>query len=189
MTVIAAVVDKGRVLMGADSFCSAGERIEPIAQVKLWAAGDMVIGAAGNLRTCNLFRYGFKFPERAGETDEIYMHITVPHALRQYLQEHQPIESNGASEDCGLEALIGWKGKIWQLASDFCVTSSRHGYDAVGRGSAVCRAALDATARHSDLTGSAILLEAMRLTARHVVSVQAPFYMQAEGELMAGEVA
>ena len=160
--------------MGADSFLAADDVRMLDTQGKLWLDGERVVGASGNLHVINLLRHGFAFPEqKEGVSDEAYMRFTFPAAFRAFLKEHAP---EGERVDIG--ALIGWRGRLWQLDSDFCVCEAPH-FDAIGSGGEVARAALDVALRFPGAPLKQLGL-ALETAARYVVPVSGPFEFLAE---------
>lgn len=143
MTLIAATVHNGKVHMVGDTYTGFGATVERDTREKVWIVGDKVIGAAGNVRPILVFRYGFQFPDQPeGQDDDTYMRFTFPQALRTHMQEHTHVGLNEDGELLGFSLLIGWRGRLWQVSGDLCVTESACGYTAIGSGAMVGLGAL-----------------------------------------------
>lgn len=178
MTLIAAVIEDGKVQMIGDAFTGFHHVVGRDTREKVWQSGDKVLGAAGNVRPILAFRYGFEFPPVPdGQSDDTYMRLTFPAALREYLKEHVHVSTTENGEDSNLSLLIGWRGRIWCMSDDFSITEEACGWNAIGSG---CEVALGALWVTRDLPASRRLQAAGFAAAEYVSSVRGPFTVVVE---------
>ncbi|GGL15775.1 hypothetical protein [Deinococcus radiotolerans] len=178
MTLIAAVIEDGKVHMLGDTFTGFNHVKGRDTREKVWQAGDKVLGGAGNVRSILAFRYGFEFPlVPEGQSDDAYMRFTFPAALREFLKEHVHVAITNDSEDGNLALLIGWRGRIWCMADDFSITEEVCGWNAIGSG---CEVALGALWVTRDLPAGRRLQAAGFAAEEYVSSVRGPFTVVVE---------
>lgn len=174
MTVIAAIVEQGRVLMGGDSHIADGDRVLRDTSGKVWKTPDMVIGASGSLNAADAVRYGFAFPDPAEESEDRYMRLTVPSALGVFLGERGLMrEDESKNSRVDLNLLIGWRGRLWEIDQDLTTVETLEPFGAIGSGGTVARTAL---ACLKDLLPPRERLDqALGLAARYAKNVSGPF--------------
>lgn len=179
MTLIAAIAREGKVFMLADSFTGYDNRQIQDTRKKIWITEDKVIGCAGNLRPALAFRYGFEWPQQEfGQDDDEYMRYAFPSALRDFLQENIPNDTHEGTDNSNLYALIGWRGRIWSLFSDYSVVETSESYDAIGSGAEVALGAL--TTLSPELSPTDRLQDAAVAAAKFIDSVCGPFTVLVE---------
>lgn len=149
MTTVVAVQEKGNVVFASDSQTSWGSRKSHSAD-KIFKNGALVIGAAGDVRVANVFEAA-ELPQPAAslrKRGDIYRWLvnTLVPALQEALENAKALtEMNGEAGNRGA-FLIAVNGQVFEVSSDFAVTSERNGLYAIGSGGAVAIGALAAGA-------------------------------------------
>lgn len=149
MTTIVAVQEKGNVVFASDSQTSWGGRKSWSAE-KVFRNGGLVIGAAGDVRVSNVFEAAeLPQPEtslkRRGDIYRWLVNTLIP-ALQKALEDARTLsESNGETGNRG-SFLVAVNNQVFELSSDFAVTTERNGKYAIGSGGAVAIGALSAGA-------------------------------------------
>lgn len=144
MTCIIGWGDGDRVLIGGDSAGVSGYDITIMNNPKVFKLGSYVIGFTTSFRMGQLLQYNFTPPEHPEGQDDIEHLVKnfIP-ALRSCLKEHgfSKIDNN---EESGGRFIVGYKGRIYTIESDFMVGIPSKGYDSVGCGYNVALGAMDA---------------------------------------------
>lgn len=145
MTCIAAVAHEGNVWMGADSAGVAGLALAVRRDPKIYRVGDFLFGFTSSFRMGQLLGYKFTPPLHHSEWDaERYMTTAFIDALRGTLKDGGYARTNNGAEEAG-EFLVGYRGRIFRVCSDYQVGENIEPFDAVGCGAELALGALHAT--------------------------------------------
>jgi ATP-dependent protease HslVU (ClpYQ) peptidase subunit len=133
MTCVVGLVSNGRIYMGADSAGVAGYSMIRRADEKVFAVGEFVIGFTSSFRMGQALRYSFNPPRI--ETWDIwrYMATSFVDSCREAMKTAGFLETNSGQESGGT-FLVGVRGQLFTVESDFQVGVSRHPYASVGCG-------------------------------------------------------
>jgi ATP-dependent protease HslVU (ClpYQ) peptidase subunit len=145
MTCIAALADGQNVWMGADSASVSGLALTLRRDPKIYRVGEMLIGFTSSFRMGQLLGYKFKPPVQDAESSiEQYMTTVFIDAIRETLKEGGYARTDSGAEVAGT-FLVGYKGRIFRVDSDYQVGENTVPYDAVGCGAELALGALYAT--------------------------------------------
>lgn len=141
MTCIVALEYDSKVYMGADSQMTQGETKFVSRDPKIFKRGDMLFGCSGWTRTNQLLMYALDIPEREMtrqtgmpyHTDMRYLVNQFVPAVRQCFKDAGFTSYNDGEEE-GEFFMFGYKGVIYQLESNFQITSCIDGNMAIGSG-------------------------------------------------------
>lgn len=149
MTCIVGVETEKGVLIGGDSAGTGGWSQTIRADEKVWRAGEFVYGFTSSFRMGQLLRYNLNLPRRpeksiGQDARDKWMTTEFIDAVRTTLKSggYAKVE-NGVEE--GGEFLVGWRGSLYRICSDFQVGRSARGEVAVGSGGEIARGALFAS--------------------------------------------
>ncbi len=137
--------------MAADSLVTDDEEVfEARLSPKVFEWEGFLFGVCGDARVCDLVYAVFDPPDPSTEhlSDYHYMVADFIPALRKMLKEGGvKLEKSGSEdeEDLGLEMLVGFKGLLYLIGSDFSVCTFASPYYAIGGGSSFALASLVAT--------------------------------------------
>ena len=159
--------------MGADSAEVAEYEIHRRADSKVFINSDFIIGFTSSFRMGQLLRYSFLPPARK-EGQEIFAYMVTDFidAVRTCLKQggYAKIENN---EDLGGIFLVGHKGRLFTIESDFQVCETILPYAAVGCGGTYALGSLYST---DDVIPSVErLTRALRAAAEFSAGVRDPF--------------
>jgi hypothetical protein len=142
MTCIVGVQEGGHVYIGGDSAGVSTLDIVVRADEKVFVNGPFIMGFTTSFRMGQLFRYAFKPPKRPkGASDMQYMTTTFIDAVRKcYDTKGFLTKRNNVDE--GGEFLVGYRGKLYDIESDFQVGVQVLPYYAVGCGAKYALGAL-----------------------------------------------
>lgn len=141
MTCIVGIVEEEKAYIGADS-CAWDGLVRRASQLeKVFRNGRFVIGYTSSFRMGQLLQYRLQVQAQNGEGDLEYMVCQFAEAVRSCLKDYgyARVDSN---EESGGAFLVAYKGKLYQVASDFQVNFYRDGLAVVGSGTAFAYGAL-----------------------------------------------
>lgn len=172
MTCIAGIAEGGKVWIGGDSAgVSNNWTLMVRADEKVFTTGPFVMGFTSSFRMGQLLRYSLTVPEQTSDqTDHAFMCTTFIDAVRGclktggYARKEHDAESGGCF-------LVGYRGNLYLIGSDYQVGRPSPGYDAVGCGGDVALGALFA----SSGPPSKRVKTALRAAASHNAGVRGPF--------------
>lgn len=146
MTCVTALVDDNTIYMGADSAGAAGRDITIRADQKVFLNGEFLIGFTTSFRMGQLLRYALKPPKFRPEEKDIaeYMVTDFVDSVRDCLRNGGYAQSDRGEETGGC-FLVGFRGRLFRIESDYQVGESVNSYDAVGCGMAYALGALSVT--------------------------------------------
>lgn len=145
MTCIAAVAQDGNVWMGADSAGVVGYALVVRRDPKIYRVGEFLFGFTSSFRMGQLLGYKFSPPPHHSEWDTArYMTTVFIDALRDTLKAGGYARTDNGTEAAG-EFLVGYRGRIFRVESDYQVGENVERFDAVGCGAQLALGALHAT--------------------------------------------
>jgi len=138
MTAIAGFTNGKTVVVGWDSFSGAGNSKHIRKDMKGFVVGPYVVGYTWSYRAGQILEHHVAWP-LVGSGDLRKMLITklVP-KIRDAFKKHGMMKTDMGVESGG-EFLVGVRGRLFTICSDFQVCEKICGYDAVGCGEDLCR--------------------------------------------------
>lgn len=143
MTCICAIQDPKtkKVYMGGDSAGVAGLHISVREDVKVFTNGPFVMGGTSSFRMIQLLHHQFVPPKQGKQSDmEFMVNDFVSEAQRTFM-------AGGFTNDkkTGGTFLVGYKGKLYMIDTDFQVGVVKDGFYAVGCGADLALGSLYST--------------------------------------------
>ena len=146
MTCIVGIEHAGVVWIGGDSAAVCGMGINTRYDEKVFINDTLLIGFTDSFRMGQLLRYGFDVPEHSPKKDDWeYLIIDVMDVIRDLFKDRGWLGKDEDRESGG-DWLMGYKGKLYTVFSDFQVGRSRDGYAACGCGEDIALGSLHTTA-------------------------------------------
>jgi ATP-dependent protease HslVU (ClpYQ) peptidase subunit len=146
MTCIIALESGGKVYMGGDSSSVSHDwmKVQPVLNPKVFQVGEMLIGYTSSFRMGQLLQYHLDLPARLSNEDDMTWLVTrfIP-AVRECFRQHGFLWVSSERE-AGGEFLIGYRGKIFRVDSDFQVSQPRESFASIGCGEQYALAAMAA---------------------------------------------
>jgi ATP-dependent protease HslVU (ClpYQ) peptidase subunit len=194
VTAIVGVEHKGKVYIGGDSAGSDGWRVSIRADEKVFvrqgaedftnggarSVHPMVFGFTTSFRMGQLLRYSLKIPTMPSGADEMdkWMVTDFIDAVRQCLKDGG-FASKTDEEEVGGTFLVGTRGSLYFVGSDYQVGRAVDGYDAVGCGEDYALGALHAlreTGTKASTPGpEAQINAALEAASHHSTGVAGPY--------------
>lgn len=174
MTCIVGLVNNGTVYMGADSAAVSEYDITVRADQKVFINSGFLIGFTTSFRMGQLLRYAFKPPKFHAEDQDLYQYMVTDFidAVRSCLKKGGFAQVD-KDEETGGCFLVGFRGRLFKIESDYQVGELPDGYDAAGCGQQIALGVLSVT---SDM-GQPILrvTTALRAAQKFNAGVREPF--------------
>lgn len=186
MTCIVGIEQDGYVYIGGDS---AGVDVENLsictrADEKVFVSdgGEFIMGFAGSFRIGQLLRYAFVAPDQSSKKDDMaYMVTDFVDAIRTMQRDKGALKKENEIEEHEAEFLVGYKGKLYIIDTDFQIGRPLENYMAIGCAAQVALGALYAT-RDSDMSPEERITLALNAATEYNVGVKAPFIVLRLGE-------
>lgn len=136
---------------------------------------EFLIGFAGSWRLGNILRYDFDPPVRVQGIDDLtYLVKYFIESLRETLKDkgYSIIDNNQEGLDESL-FLLGYKGNLYIIDSDFHINQTVDGVDSIGAGSKYCLAAFDALTEIKSIKQR--MFKALDITVNRCTLVSKPY--------------
>lgn len=171
MTCIIGIIDKKSVYIGGDSSAiSSSDLTSNIrADEKVFIKGDFAYGFSSSFRMGQILKFKFNPPKQPKSVEDFEYMVTlfIDELVKCFESNHF---SDFKTEDC--EFLVGYKGKLYEVLSDFQIGISKEGYASIGCGANIALGALHATKDKLVLDRVQLALEA---ASHHSMGVRPPF--------------
>jgi ATP-dependent protease HslVU (ClpYQ) peptidase subunit len=178
MTCIIGLIDNGKVYMGADSAGSDGYTIGAYKAPKTWkhtcTAGEFLFAASGSFMVMQALRHCFDPPcVKEGQELNDYMIREFLPAFRKVL-EGLGVKGDEKGEPNMARAgvLVGFRGRLWWIASNFAILESNRDYLADGSGMYHAMGCLYGT---KGMEPKDRILKALECAENHIATVRGPF--------------
>jgi ATP-dependent protease HslVU (ClpYQ) peptidase subunit len=179
MTCIVGFVKNGKVYMGADSAGISKIDLTVRKDPKVFINGSMIFGFTSSFRMGQLLQHSLKIPRHPKGMDSHKFMVTLfVDAVRKCLKTGGCAKSINDEEEAGT-FLVGYKGQLYQIDSDYQVGMQAAPFMSVGCGESYALGALYA------LTGQKLRLEpnemveiALRAAEQYSGGVRGPFLIK-----------
>jgi ATP-dependent protease HslVU (ClpYQ) peptidase subunit len=170
------IATNGKTYIGGDSAGVSGLDLTVRKDKKVFNNGEMVMGFTSSFRMGQVLQYDFLPPEVTQSDDDLMAYMVkkfVP-ALRTCFKDtgYIKIESNRESGGC---FLVGVRGRLFQIDSDFQIGETICGFSAVGCGESYALGSLFTSASDKTIKPKWRLEKALEAAAEFSGGVCAPF--------------
>lgn len=185
MTCIVAIVHPGGVTMGGDSALTDDDFNQSLmAETKVFAKGEFLIGGSGSARGGQLMRFAFTPPRRPSKMDaDQYMATLWIDSLRDVFKKggHMWVQEQGGEESSSTNALVAYRGNLWIMyGGDLQIERLRDAYAVIGSGGNVALGALHATKDLPDLAPKKRVELALKAACAYNAACRPPFTILAQ---------
>lgn len=191
MTCIVGVSNGTTVWIGGDSAGVAGYSLTVRADQKVFRRGEFVMGFTDSFRMGQLLRYCLTPPEPTPGADLFeYMAGPFIDAVRDCLKAGGYARRRDETEEGG-NFLVGLRGRLFEVCSDYQIGETRAGFNAIGCGASLALGAMEVqrslapeSGPHADsrLSPDLCLLRALRAAEAWSSGVRGPFHVVSTGE-------
>lgn len=175
MTCIVGIATDGKVYIGGDSYAGREADYRRITNLrKVFKIGEFLIGYAGSFRMGQILQYHLEVRQQQdGETDDRFMVVAFAEAVRTVFKDKGFTWLESGRESGG-QFLVGYRGKLYDMDSDFQVNTFQNGVMALGCGE---QYALGAMLALNTLTPKKRITRALEIAAE-MASVAPPFVIE-----------
>ena len=160
--------------MGGDSAGTSGTHIEYREDSKVFVNGPMIFGFTSSFRMGQIIRYSLKVPAQREKDDFQYLCTTFIESLYHTLEEKGYGRLEGGRKQGG-QFLIGYKGSLYTIHSDYQVGKSLEPYASVGSGCYFALGSLHTTKASMSLRPEARITYALDAASHHSTEVSRPY--------------
>lgn len=172
MTCIVGIADGSKVWIGADSAGVDGWNLTLRADLKVFANGPMLFGFTSSFRMGQLLQHALVIPPQHEDPDDKWLCTSFVDAVRQCLKDGGYATTKDGAEVGGC-FLIGYRGQLYLVASDFQVAKPIEQYAAIGSGDHYALGSL-----HSSTGQPKQRIQAALQAAAHFsIGVSGPFHV------------
>lgn len=176
MTAIAGIVENGKVWIGGDSAGVGGLSLQVRSDPKVFKNQDFAFGYTSSFRMGQLLQYSFTPPKPLeGESGMEYMVRRFVPAVKDVFKEGG-YQSNKDGQDEGGTFLVGHRGQLYEIESDYQVARVRQPYCAVGCGQDMALGSLHST-EHFDLPPRERITMALDAAEAFSAGVRGPHFI------------
>ena len=172
MTCVIGLVHNGDTYLGADSASVSEQDVLIRSDKKVFRKGPLLIGFTSSFRMGQLLRYSLAIRKQKVTDDFRYMATDFVDALRTCFKAGGYATTADNAEVGGV-FIVGYKGKLYQMDSDYQVVTIEDDFIAVGSGSQIAYGALYAD--RSDKNPRQRVLTALKAAERYNIGVRGPF--------------
>lgn len=179
MTCIVGLEQDGIVYIGGDSagidswnlaICGRADE-----KVFITDSGEFIMGFSGSFRVGQLLRYALETPEQSQKKDDMaYMVTDFVDAVRNMQREKGVLKKDNELEEHEGAFLVGYKGKLYVVESDFQVGKPIENFTSIGCGSQVALGSMFAT-RNSNISPQNRIELALMAAEQYSAGVRGPF--------------
>lgn len=174
MTCIVGIVDKGRVYIGGDSAGVGGWSMAVRVDQKVFENSGFLFGFCGSFRMGQLLQHAFIPPPMPeGKDLTAYMVTDFIDAVRDCFLQGGFAERRKEVETGGF-FLVGTRGRLFQIESDYQVGERANGWDAIGCGEDIALGVLHATQGRAPTKRIQAALDA---AVEYSAGVRGPFHI------------
>ncbi len=182
MTCIAGItLPNGEVWIGGDSAGTNSHSQQTIyANEKVFlvrndSGDEFLLGCGSSFRMIDLLKHMLHLPRYDGGDIHRYMVVEFVEAVRTCLKDGGFAKKEDEKEEGGY-FLVGFQGRLFEIASDYHIAEATCGYNAIGTADDLALGVLFATQENDD--PEARLTLALRAAAYHNSDVRGPFVIQ-----------
>jgi ATP-dependent protease HslVU (ClpYQ) peptidase subunit len=174
MTCIVGLVDKVAVYIGGDSAGLSDWDLETRLDRKVFVNDGFAMGFTSSFRMGQLLSYAMKPPQiQAGDNLMRFMVVDFVNAVRECLKSGGYASRQNEIENGG-HFLVGYKGRLFHVNSDYQVGETLQGFTAVGCGA---QAAIGALYGMQKANPKKMVLAALSVAQKCSGGVRGPFHV------------
>ncbi len=176
MTCIVGYEDNGKVYIGGDSLGSTNWTMTVRADQKVFKNGPMLFGFTSSYRMGQILNHSLVIPEQSSkQSDYNYLCTTFIDAVMAALIDKKYAKVNDGCATGGY-FLLGYKGCLYKIESDFQVGKTVDPYDSCGSGEHHAKGAM-AILNDMKIKPQTKIKRAIEAAAKNVISVGGPIHI------------
>ena len=178
LTCIVGIIEDNKIYIGGDSAFDTTVGIVKSKNPKVYKKGEFIFGVAGYLSVMHALTHVMVFPPCYEHQDplEYIINSFIP-SYRSALHQMGLIEMENGIERNRSEILVGFRGRLFNIGTDFSVFENDDDYFAIGSGSLYAMGAFHAT-KNLRLEPEYCLRRALEAAAEYDEVVLPPFEVE-----------
>jgi ATP-dependent protease HslVU (ClpYQ) peptidase subunit len=180
VTCVVALVDRGKIYMGADSAGStASGHIRTRIDKKVFMVGDLMFGICGSFRLRDILQYHTAFAKYNAKlyTPLEYVNHEIVSKVRDTFKSNGFTRIENNEEEFDGSFIVGFKKKIFEVECDFQAAEVAEPYLAIGSGGDRAHASFSTTSHIKGITPIERVQLALQVAADGNAFVRPPFYI------------
>lgn len=175
MTCIVGLVSDNKVYIGGDSAGVSDYHYSIRKDKKVFRRGEMIFGVSGSFRMGQILRYSFDIPIHLEGVDDFTYLCTdfIDGVIDSFTKKGYCEVINGVAG--GGFFLLGYRGNLYQIESDFQVAQVIKPFDACGCGEQYALGAMDIVVHDKTLTPEEKVIKALEVSESFCSGVRKPF--------------
>lgn len=180
MTVIVGIESDGKVYMGGDSGSATIAMTNATSLSKVFRLGNMLIGYTTSFRMGQVLEHNVILPVHKKDDSDIKYLVSwfIPCIRECFANAGYLGKEMDESRDIGGQFLLGYRGKLYTVYSDFQVNRGTEGYGAVGSGVYFATGAMMTAISMGETRPKSILKYGMKAAAYYNPFVRKPFVIK-----------
>lgn len=175
MTCIAGIAQDNTVWIGGDSAGVAGLSLQIRQDPKVFIVENLIFGFTSSFRMGQLLNHCFVPPtHEENKSIEAYLCGPFVDAVRQCFKDGGYIYKNNERESGGV-FLLGYKGRLFYVDSDFQVGENKYGFHAIGCGADIALGAMSVLKNKPETR----IKKALKAASQFSAGVSEPFIIKA----------
>lgn len=175
MTCIVGLVHNKKVYMGGDSAGVGGSDLDVRADPKVFQNGSFLIGYTSSFRMGQILRFHFKPPAQRTKNIEEYMVVSFIPAVKKVFKAHWWDSKDDLEKAKGGQFLVGYKGRLFQIYSDYQIAWNNKPFDACGCGADYAKGAMNILHEIDLLTPEEKIEKSLKSAESFSAGVRGPF--------------
>ena len=181
MTIVAGLIEDGKTYMAYDSqitFYECSDLYTSTTCKKVLRKGDILIGSTGNDRDINILRYRFAPPiDRRDKPDEYIFVDFLDSLVNLFTRNNRITTTDGVSSLKETEFMIAYKGSLYTIEHDLCVTQYKDNILCIGSGYRYAIGALEIL-RDMKISPEEKLIRALEIASKYDMYCNGPFQIE-----------
>lgn len=171
MTCIVGIEHDGKVTIGGDAAAVEPNRIVARYDEKVYTVGEYLIGFCDSFRMGQLLRFRLVVPkQKHGMSDYEHLCTVFIDSVRKCLSDGGFARTD-QGEESGGAFLVGYRGRLYHVDTDYQVGRSMLGYEAIGCGTEYAIGSMASTTGKPERR----IRKALTVASEHSTGVRGPF--------------
>ena len=166
MTAIVGFTKDNTVYLAGDTLGSNSNLKSEYTESKVFKNGSFIFGYTDTFRFGEILEYNFVPPEHTkGVSDKAFLVKDFIPKLRNVLEECKYVKAEDKAGNGTF--LMGYRGKLYKVQSDWSILEPTCGYTAVGSGDEICIGAISALKDIEEFTPKEKVIKAIEIASKH----------------------
>lgn len=179
MTCVVGLEHAGSVYLGGDSALTDSDTgsLSVLRDPKVFVRSGCLVGTASSMRILQLVGHVFVPPPQAPELDDVqHMVVGFVGELKAFLEKNGCLKRDGDCDSHDAQHLVGYRGSLYGIDSDFQAHRVACGWAAIGSGADIALGSMHTTSKLR-MSPKDRVMAALRAAEAHNAHVRRPFHV------------